>query len=372
MVKILVIEDETPIREEIVDWLCFEGYEAKGASDGRLGLEAILKSPPDLVLCDIAMPEMDGYQVLLEVRAHPELHPVAFIFLTARADRDSMRKGMEMGADDYLTKPFTHEELMRSIHARLEKQARQTQEMQNQADLLTQAFSAERERHLLKARLIGMFSHDFRNPLASILSTTGILRNYDHKLSPERRLYHLNRIEGAVQQLVQMLDEMLIVAEMEKGHLAFHPQPLDLQALLEDLLTDFRLIDRDNHFLHLENNVQAPLNLDAKLLRHLLVNLISNALKYSPSQTTVSLKIYLQRETLVLEVQDQGRGIPPESLPHLFEPFHRASNVQDVKGTGLGLAIVKECVQQHGGEIRVESQLGQGTRFIISLPLVPA
>jgi DNA-binding response OmpR family regulator len=133
-VKILVIEDEAQIREEVSDWLQFEGYETVTAANGRLGLAAVEQENPDLIMCDITMPQMDGYEVLIEVRANQKHATTPFIFLTAAADRDSLRKGMGLGADDYLTKPFTLQEVLGAIRTRLQRQAAQTQ--QGQHDIL--------------------------------------------------------------------------------------------------------------------------------------------------------------------------------------------------------------------------------------------
>ena len=369
MTTILVVEDELNIREEVMDWLRFEGYNVIGAENGRIALETITQAEPDLIISDIRMPEMNGHQLLLEIRSNPDLLHIPFIFLTASAERASVRKGMDIGADDYLTKPFTHAEVLRAVEARLVKKIAHDVLVQTQFDVLNSALGEEREKRLLKSRLVAMFSHDFRNPLASIIMSAGILRNYAHRLTPEKTARQLDRIDGAAHLLLQMLDEMLVVAEMESGHLAFEPQPVELEELVQIIVEEFQLIDQNEHQLVLHSTVRGKVNADPKLLRHALANLLSNALKYSPSKTEVTISLQAQDGTLYLKVQDRGIGIPEESLPHLFDPFYRADNARGTNGTGLGLSILQECVSLHNGQITVESQEDQGSVFTISIPL---
>jgi signal transduction histidine kinase len=371
MVKILVIEDEDQIREEVMDWLLFEGYEVRGAANGRLGLEAIQHEIPDLIVCDITMPELGGHDVLLEVRSNLKFNHIPFVFLTAAADHDSIRKGMNLGADDYLTKPFTRIEVLNTIRVRLEKRAAQEKLLQSQIKTLNISVTEEHEKRMLKSRLIAMFSHDFRNPLSCIQSTADMLQVYEARLSPEQKIKRLDSIKGSVWLLVQMLDDMLMVAEIEGGQLEYIPGSVDLKAFTEAIIEEFRLIDHNEHILTFHSTLQGTVENDSKLFRHILTNLLSNAIKYSPVGSEVIVTLFEEDNKINLVIQDQGIGIPEEeSLPNLFEPFYRAANAKNVKGTGLGLSIVKECVECHGGSIKVESQLGKGTIFAVKLPLV--
>ncbi|NJL94392.1 MAG: hybrid sensor histidine kinase/response regulator [Anaerolineae bacterium] len=368
MARIIIIEDEAGIRSEVAEWLQFEGYEVDDAANGRRGLETIYQHAPDLILCDIAMPEMDGHEVLINVRADPALTHIPFIFLTAAADRDTLRKGMNLGADDYLTKPFTHAEVIGAVRSRLEKKAAQDKPLQDYLSELNSALSEEREQRLLKSRLVGMFSHDFRLPLTSILACSGILRNYADRLTHERKLEQLDRIDGAVHMLIQMLDDMLLITQMDQGHLSIVSEPIDLVSLIQTLVEEFRLIDRSAHSFSIHHTNPPEIEADPRLMRQALTNLLGNALKYSPAETEISIRLEENQGQLVLSIQDHGIGVPPENLSTLFEPFERASNARHIKGTGLGLAIVRECVEQHSGQVWLESQLGQGTTFFVALP----
>lgn len=368
MTKVIVIEDEADIRAEVMDWLTFEGYQVIGAENGRVGLEAIYRDRPDLIICDIAMPEVDGHEVLIEVRSNPDLAHIPFVFLTAAADRESFRKGMNMGADDYLTKPFTHAEVLKAVRARLDKKSTQDMLLQAQLEAFSTALSEAREQRMMKSRLVAMFAHDFRNSLAGILSSSNIIRNYNDRLSPEQRDTHLDRVDGSVHFLVQMVDEMLMVAEMEGGHLVCKPRLTNIVNLVDGIVEEFRLIHRTTHHFDYEANGASEAEVDPKLFRQIVTNLVGNAVKYSHDDTDVTVRLHEKHNHLELVVEDQGIGIPPEDIPRLFEPFQRASNVRDTKGTGLGLAIVKQAVDLHGGSVTVASELDRGTRFVVMMP----
>lgn len=364
MTKILVIEDDFDIRDAIMNWLQFEGYKVVGAENGKLGLAAIHSEQPDLVICDISMPEMDGHQVLIELRSDTNYAQIPFVFLTAAADRSSMRKGMNLGADDYLTKPFSHADVINMVSTRLGK----LELIQSQIDHLSSVIDVEREQRLLKSRLVGMFSHEFRNPLASILSSSNILQSYSDRLTPERQKEHFRRIDGAVQLLLQMLDEMLMVAEIENGQLTLHVQAINLGRLIERLIEDFRMIDGDKHEFMFSSNLPKTVELDLKLVQHIITNLISNAIKYSPIGSQIGVNAYIEAGQIVLSVQDAGIGIAESDLSRVFEPFFRADNALNTKGTGLGLALAKQAVDVCGGTIEVTSEPGVGSCFTLRIP----
>lgn len=367
MTKILIIEDEFDIREEVADWLRFEGYEVCTASNGRQGLAAIFAESPDLVLCDIAMPEMDGHQVLIEVRSDSTHGQMPFIFVTAAVDREAVRKGMNLGADDYLTKPFTRREVLMMVEARLGKQ----QQIQTQLDHLSQMVDAEREQRLLKTRQVGMFSHDFRTPLTTILSSSSILQMYGDRLTAEQWQKHFRRIDGSVQRLIHMLDDMLLIAGIENGRLAVNPRPTDLAGIIHKVVDDFVLIDSASHPISVDLSVPPSVELDPMLVEHILINLVSNAVKYSPPGSPIHIRADTHDHQIWVAVQDAGIGIPEKDLPNLFTPFFRAGNASHIKGTGLGLALVSELLTLCSGTIDVTSELDRGSCFTIALPLNP-
>lgn len=366
--KILVIEDETLLRQEVMEWLTFEGYQAAGVADGLSGVEHAFRQLPDLIICDITMPRLDGYGVLFELHANPATAGIPLIFITARAAYEDVRKGMNLGADDYITKPFTRLELLESIHTRLEKKRLQEQDQQAQIDHLQQALTQEHEWRLLKTKLVAMFSHDFRGPLSSILLTNSLLRDYGSHLSDERRLTHLNHIEASARLLIQMLDDILVIAQIENASLEFMAEPIDVNAFLQQLVDDSRLIYGARRSIHFASTGAGLALIDPRLLRQIITNLLSNALKYSSRDSAVQITLTQEQTAWRFQIQDQGIGIPAADMAHLFEPFQRGSNVAAIAGTGLGLAIVKQAVDLHNGTISVVSELNGGTTVTVTLP----
>jgi two-component system, sensor histidine kinase and response regulator len=280
--KILLIEDEAAIREELLDWLQFEAYEVIEAANGRLGLAAAIQHQPDLIISDIKMPEMDGYTLLLEVRSNPVLSHIPFIFLTASAARESFRKGMDLGADDYLTKPFSHSEIVGAVRSRLEKQTRTQQYAREQVELLEQSLEEERYKRQLWARFLAMFAHDFRNPLTVILSSAYLLQGYEKEWDSERRQAKLDQIANSARRLAQMVDDMMMAVRLENGRFEYSPELVDITELIESIVEEFRQIQGASHRLTFDGTAHIAFWTDAKLVRQIITNLLSNAIKYSP------------------------------------------------------------------------------------------
>ena len=232
------------------------------------------------------------------------------------------------------------------------------------------ALLKEQELSELKSRFLSTTSHEFRTPLTTVLSSSEMLERYWHKWSEETQLTHLHRIQNAVKQMTQMLHDVLTLSQAEAGKLEFNPEPLDLEQFCSELVEDLQLSDGERHIIDFESECQDVLAiLDAKLLRHILTNLLTNALKYSPNGTTVRFSVICQEQEAIFQIQDQGIGIPKEDTKCLFDSFYRATNVGTIQGTGLGLAIVKQCVDIYKGKIAVDSVVGKGTTFTVTLPL---
>jgi PAS domain S-box-containing protein len=246
------------------------------------------------------------------------------------------------------------------------------------------ALQRERELSEAKSRFIAMTSHDLRTPLATIQSSTDLLKRYPEQLSSEKYLIHLERISTAVETLTQMMQDVLTLSEAESGQLQFNPAPLNLVKLCQGLVSELLATDNKQHRITFtphsncnahsfqessEDLASIQPSLDGKLLRYILGNLLSNALKYSPKESSIQFDLIYRSEQVIFRIQDQGIGIPPKAISHLFESFYRASNVGATQGTGLGLSIVKQCVELHQGTIEMESAEGAGTTFVVTLPV---
>jgi PAS domain S-box-containing protein len=232
------------------------------------------------------------------------------------------------------------------------------------------ALEQQRALNELRSRFVAMTSHEFRTPLAAILSAEEVLRHYGDRLPPAERLETLDGIAAGVQRMSRMLDRVLLLGRADAQMLEFRPARVDLRVLCPQLVDEAGLQHPEGASRVVCDVAPdlAPALYDEKLLRHIFVNLLSNAIKYSPAGGDVRFEVRKEQDDTVFKVRDRGIGIPPGEVDHLFESFHRASNVGDIQGTGLGLAIVKNAVDMHGGTIAVESVLGEGTTFTVRLP----
>ncbi|RMH71565.1 MAG: PAS domain S-box protein, partial [Gemmatimonadetes bacterium] len=238
-------------------------------------------------------------------------------------------------------------------------------------EALRQALEKEKELNNLKTRFISTVSHEYRTRLAVIQMSTGILKRYRHRLSPEKQDEHIHRIEGQIKQMTNLLDNVLFIGRSDTGRLEFKPAPFDLKAFIANLLTDFGYVYENRQIDFICTAKSIELTADQQLVGYVLRNLISNALKYSPAEKPVQIELQAQPDQVVLRVVDQGIGIPAADQSHLFGLFYRATNVTNIQGTGLGLNIAKRAVEMHGGTIAFTSTEGEGTTFTVTLPYTP-
>ncbi|MBI5930810.1 MAG: PAS domain S-box protein [Chloroflexi bacterium] len=236
---------------------------------------------------------------------------------------------------------------------------------------LRKAYEKEKELNELKSRFVSMISHEFRNPLAAIQMSADVLATYMQRLSDSDKRDWLGKITDQVTQLNEMVDEVLAIGRLESEKFEFTGVILDLNQFCVSFVQEMRLI-RNSHIIIY--TCQMPdkcreVVVDAKLLKQILTNLLTNAMKYSPAGSSIQLTLDCIGDQAVLQIQDQGIGIPEKALDHLFEPFYRANNVGNITGTGLGLAIVKRAVDLHGGTISCTSVVNLGTTFTVTIPL---
>src|SRR6266702_2034171 len=234
------------------------------------------------------------------------------------------------------------------------------------------AVQREKELSEMKSKFVSTASHEFRTPLATMLSSAELLEHYSESLSPAEKLNLLHTIQSGAKRMSELIDDVLTLGRAESGVLKLNLGRMDLSELCRKVASEFRIAHGQQHVISVDDRFdRADVHMDERLLRHILNNLLSNAVKYSPQGSEVSLSLSRRDEQAVIEVQDRGIGIPVQDQPRLFDSFHRASNVENRPGTGLGLSIVKKSVELHGGEISLASAPGAGTRFTVVLPLRP-
>lgn len=357
--KILVVEDERVVARDIEKRLLKLGYGVAAiASSAEEALQKVADYQPDLVLMDIQLQsEADGIEAAEAIRVNFDI-PV--IYLTAYADEATLQRAKATEPFGYIIKPFDERELHVAIEVALRRRLAEA--------AIRVALAKEQELRELKSRFWSMFAHEFRQPMTSILSSAQVMEQYGNTMPEVRRREYLYLIQNSIRSMDNLLSDILTVARAEGGSLEFSPTLLNLEQFCRELVEEMQFISDGTHSISVTSQGNCTNTyLDKKLLWHILSNLLSNAIKYSPPGSSISLDLFCPNGDIVLIIKDAGIGIPQEDQPHLFEPFHRASNVGSVPGTGLGLTLVKKCLDLHGGQIQVNSIPGRGTTVTVKL-----
>ncbi|KAB2869586.1 MAG: PAS domain S-box protein [Bacteroidales bacterium] len=236
---------------------------------------------------------------------------------------------------------------------------------------MTNALNIEKELSNLKSRFVSTVSHEFRTPLASIYSNTQLLQRYFNKWDDEKRNSSLQRIIDSVRIMTSMIEDVSLIGKEQSGKLSFKPEIINLPEFLKTIATEAELLYSDKTRIDMVINMaKQDVSIDKNLIRHILLNILTNALKYSPTESRVKFNINQDEHTLEFIVTDQGIGIPMDEIHYIFDPFFRASNSENIVGTGLGMSIVNHCVKIHNGNIKVTSELNTGTTVQVRIPFV--
>ncbi|MEA5505239.1 hybrid sensor histidine kinase/response regulator [Halotia wernerae UHCC 0503] len=330
--------------------------------------ESVKQRRFDIVLLDLSLPDSTGLDTLKEYQA--EIPHIPVVVLTGLDDEKLALQALAEGAQDYLVKDqITMQLLVRAARYAIERgdilnKLRETEERSRQA------LVKEQELNELKSNFVAMVSHEFRNPMTTIRTALEILEHNNAALTEEQRAKYFERVQNAIKQMLQLLDEILFLSKTEAAKLEYNPAPLHLENFCSEIADIFQMRTCSQHTISFTAQGECHyVQMDEDLLTCILTNLLSNAIKYSPQQSNIRFDLSCNNGTATFQVQDQGVGIPLKDQCNLFQTFYRASNVGRIQGTGLGLAIVKRCVDLHGGEIQIESQQNVGTTVTVKLPL---
>jgi signal transduction histidine kinase len=247
---------------------------------------------------------------------------------------------------------------------------RRAEEIQRQEERLRMELAQEREISAMRSRIMTTVSHEFRTPLATILTSSELLERHFDTLTENARVKRIKRIKNQIEVLTEMLDEISTVIRTGEGQISFSPERTDIGLLCQTILQDVRLSMRSEHDLRFINQIEdnQPLMADTRLLKHIIANLLTNAMKYSSDDARIDLIAQRRNSYLIIQVKDQGIGIPESDRENLFKAFYRGSNIENQSGTGLGLKIVHDCVMIYNGTISYETD-HTGTTFTVTLPI---
>ncbi|MDY0091449.1 MAG: hybrid sensor histidine kinase/response regulator [Candidatus Vecturithrix sp.] len=370
-VRILVIDDNPQNLDILAELLDKQDFVVLFALDGLSGIQRAESGQPDLILLDIMMPGMDGFETCRQLKMNTKTHDIPIIFMTALTDTTDKIQGFRAGAVDYITKPIQPEEVLARIRTHLQiQQLQHDLRIKNQE--LRSALRREKELHELRSRFISTASHEFRTPLTTIQVSADSLKRYGSRMSEDKKSESFDRIKIAVKRMNDLLNDVLMFSRVETEIHEFKPVLTDVKLLTEQVLREFREISEKSHHLNFSSHGQNfEIPVDPKLLRYILSNLLSNAMKYSPSQSQIEVNLNRNKQEVIFQIHDCGIGISEQDQPSIFDAFHRGANVGEITGSGLGLSIVKQFVELHEGTISVASVLNQGTTFTVIFPVEP-
>ena len=363
MKKILIIEDERTVLENISELLSSEDkYTVFEAVDGKSGIEFAKKHLPDLIICDIMMPDLNGYEVLSNLREEIDTSTIPFIFLTARSEKSDQRFGMELGADDYITKPFTSDEIFKAVDTRLKKR----EELN---------IRSEEKLSELRMNIASSLPHELRTPLNGIIASSQLLIEYFDRMDKDEIRQIHESINISAQRLNRLILNYLFFAELELllkdkkrleayQHVTWLTNPgytindvFEATAMNYKRIKDLR-IDAEN----------IPLKIFDDHLHKICEELADNAFKFSTDKTEVKVTAKKVKDNYEIVVQDHGRGMSPEQIQKIGAYIQFDRNMYEQQGSGLGLIIVKRLLQIYDGNLFMNSNLNQFTQIKIQLP----
>ncbi|MFN2217896.1 MAG: response regulator [Anaerolineae bacterium] len=362
---VLVVEDEPVILEIITSLLQEEQYKVLQAPNGQAALALLEDDRPDLIISDIRMPGMDGFELCERVRANPDFAQLPFIFLTGRDERADMRRGMGLGADDYLTKPFDPEDLLTAVRVRLSRAAE------------TQAAIA-RAGSGLQDQIIQSLTHEFRTPLSLVVGYTDLLESTGRQLDEDDFESVMHGLHAGSRRLVSLVEDFLLLSKLRTGTIAEEIAQEPLAAVHPDLMVQGVAEQAAGRAsarkVTLTVECTAPdvtVRISREHLGEIISRLLDNAIKFSKRDGgQVTLSTRREEGFWVLRVADEGIGIREEAHAWLFEAFQQVDRSQmEQQGTGVGLTIVKGLVEAYGGRIGLESAPGIGSTFSVWLPI---
>ncbi len=359
--KVLVIDDTAEIRMIISESLKIYGFTTLTADDGVTGIEMARQHCPDLIICDINMPNMDGYATLTAIRQSDATSTTLFIFLSGATEKPNVRRGMELGADDYLTKPFTHKELVTAVNARLVKQA----EVQRQS---------EKKLDELRGNITLALPHELRTPLHGILGLASLMIEDHAAMLPEEVLENARFIHEAASRLHRLIENFLVYSQIEllaTESKRIETPPSTPPVLVHEAIPPLAqaIAERYKRLSDLKLDLEpGQLRVPEDNFKKIIEELVDNAFKFSEPGKQVCISSEPARHGLSLTITDSGRGMSAEQIAKIAPHIQFDRRTYEQQGAGLGLIIAKRLTELLGGQLAIESRIGIETKVSISFP----
>lgn len=358
--NILIVDDVPANLKVLGDILKDEGYKVRPVPSGILALQVAVKEKPDLILLDIMMPEMDGYEVCRRLKSHIELYEIPVIFISALSETDDVVKALKFGGVDYITKPFKPEEVSARVgtHVKLYRQSKELKKL-----------------NVTKDKFFSIIAHDLRGPMSGFMGLTDILAEQLRRMSMDDIQRYLDSMRKTSTNLFRLLENLLQWARIQQNAITFSPVDINLCYAINESVEIVRE-SAINKFIQIETNVPDDITVyaDNNILQTVLRNHISNAVKFTPRGGRVVISARnINENGIEISVQDSGIGMNKNMIECLFnlDAKNGRPGTEGEPSTGLGLLLCKEFIEMHGGHLRVDSEEGKGSVFTISIPKKP-
>ena len=299
-----------------------------------------------------------------------ELFVIAFIVditLRKQVEQNLVKKQNELEKVTFEIRKL-NTELEKKVDERTHILQEALEKLEQSQTELHEALDKEKHLNEIKSRFVSMASHEFRTPLSAVLSSAALLSKYTREVEQEKRNKHIDRIKDSVKHLNDILEDFLSLGKLDEGRISTDPSEFNLREMIIETLTEVKVVLKPGQKFNFKYEGEEKINADKKLLRNILINLLSNAAKFSHEDSTISISAMSDNEKNVITVTDKGIGISQKDQEHLFTMFYRASNVTNIQGTGLGLHIVKRYLELINGTVDLQSTLGKGTAITITFP----
>ncbi len=377
VISILVVDDTHENLRLLSRILSDDGYQVRPVSNGSRALLAANAKPPDLVLLDIMMPDMDGYAVCQQLKANELTREIPVIFISALDEISDKVKGFRLGAVDYITKPFEAQEVLLRVktHVGLRVMQRQlhAQNLQLQQEIVgrKRTEAALQEANATKDTFFSILAHDLRSPFSSVLGSAEIALTYFDQLKPDELREHIVRIKKSAEMFYALLDNLLTWARIQRGRMEYQPENIPIRDMIAHLFDMFAETAGQKQIL-LKHDIEHTLSVyaDINMFNTTLRNLLSNALKFTPTGGTITLSARARANQIEIAVADTGVGIADSNLADLLRIDCKTTTLgtDGEHGTGLGLPLCRDLMEKNQGDLHIESTPGQGTTVTVSFP----
>jgi len=370
--NILVVDDVPANLKLLDDILKSEGYKTRPVLSGELALRAAEKEKPDLVLLDIMMPDIDGFEVCRRLKENPDLKDIPVIFISAIGETANVVTAFNYGGVDYINKPFQAEEVIARVKTHL-KLRFQSQELLELNERLKQQTKELEELNATKDKFFTIIAHDLKSPFNSIMGFSEMLVEQVRDKTYDGIEQYANIILDSSQRALDLLMNLMDWARSQTGKMEFIPEYFELVNFIKDITSLFEdIAGQKSIIIKKDLPLNAPVFADHAMISTVIRNLISNAIKFTKPEGEITISAIEKPDQLIIMVKDSGIGISNDRIEKLFrlDETYSTPGTKDEKGTGLGLILCKEFIEKHGGKIWVESTPGEGSIFIFTIPNV--